>query len=192
VLQPLDTCAVDVRSVASSDGAFSGQLTVGDGAVDVVADLSGVGSGWSCALPWGGSVPIGQSVTAYQPGTAACLATCPSETRVCSAGGLSGSYTAASCTNDASLVKSVNASNVITCQNNTTLVATAVTNLGPGGAHCGSGTFDWRCLGYGYWQVCYYGSICDVTFTYGGESFSTLSQCRTANGLGQGATFCTW
>ena len=192
VLQPLDTCAVDVRSVASSDGAFSGQLTVGDGAVDVVADLSGVGSGWSCALPWGGSIPIGQSVTAYQPGTAACLATCPAETRSCTAGGLTGSYTAASCTNDASLVKSVNASNLITCQNNTTLVATAVTNLGPTGGHCGTGTFDWRCLGYTYAQVCFYGSICSVTFTYGGESFTTATQCKTQNNLGQYATFCTW
>jgi len=49
----------------------------------------------SCTLPWGGTLADGKSITAYQ---ASAGNTCPSETRACTAGRLSGSYTYASCT----------------------------------------------------------------------------------------------
>ncbi|QXP91224.1 hypothetical protein KW114_03455 [Methylococcus capsulatus] len=51
----------------------------------------------SCALPWGGSIPGGQSVTAYQKPTARqCAAV--AEVRTCTDGQLSGSHTYETCT----------------------------------------------------------------------------------------------
>lgn len=49
-----------------------------------------------CALPWGGTLSEGQSVTAYQT-DAAPYGGCVSETRTCSGGTLSGSYQYQSC-----------------------------------------------------------------------------------------------
>ena len=51
-----------------------------------------------CALPWGGSLASGQSVTAWQSATVACGGTCASELRTCSNGVLSGSNANAACT----------------------------------------------------------------------------------------------
>ena len=48
----------------------------------------------SCTLPWGGSIESGQDVTAYQADSAVA---CESETRTCTDGALSGSYTFGSC-----------------------------------------------------------------------------------------------
>lgn len=48
----------------------------------------------SCALPWGGSLNEGQSVTAYQSASAS---PCVSQTRSCSNGTLSGNYAYAQC-----------------------------------------------------------------------------------------------
>jgi hypothetical protein len=52
-------------------------------------------SSCGCALPWGGTLPEGASVTAYQ---AASGPTCVSETRTCTNGVLSGDYQNQSCT----------------------------------------------------------------------------------------------
>jgi hypothetical protein len=49
-----------------------------------------------CNLPWGGSIASGQGVTAYQYATSASCAFY-SETRTCTNGSLSGTYTNASC-----------------------------------------------------------------------------------------------
>ncbi|MGE3758606.1 MAG: LCCL domain-containing protein [Pseudobdellovibrionaceae bacterium] len=51
-----------------------------------------------CNLPWGGSIASGASVTAYQSSSTVCVANCPSQTRTCTNGVLSGTYTHASCT----------------------------------------------------------------------------------------------
>jgi len=51
----------------------------------------------SCSLPWGGTIDSGSSVTAYQDSSVPCGSTCSSETRTCSNGTLSGSYTNSSC-----------------------------------------------------------------------------------------------
>ncbi len=53
-----------------------------------------------CGLPWGGTLPSGQSVVAYQSSSATCGTTCRSETRICSDGVLEGSLTSASCSPD--------------------------------------------------------------------------------------------
>ncbi len=55
----------------------------------------------SCTLPWGGSLAHGASATAYQNSSAAYNTSCVSESRTCTNGTLSGSYTNQSCTVDA-------------------------------------------------------------------------------------------
>ncbi|MBI5405815.1 hypothetical protein HY972_02155, partial [Candidatus Kaiserbacteria bacterium] len=52
----------------------------------------------SCPLPWGGTIAGGSSVTAYQSPSVVFPAACVSQTRTCSNGTLSGSYTNQSCT----------------------------------------------------------------------------------------------
>ncbi|MBI3441187.1 MAG: hypothetical protein HY052_05215 [Proteobacteria bacterium] len=52
--------------------------------------------GASCTLPWGGTIADTTSVTAYL--SSAPAGACTSETRTCSNGSLSGSYTNSSCT----------------------------------------------------------------------------------------------
>jgi parallel beta-helix repeat protein len=56
------------------------------------------GTGGDCTLPWGGTVPNGGTVTAYQSSSVTCGNSCTSETRTCTNGTLSGSYTNSSCT----------------------------------------------------------------------------------------------
>jgi len=50
-----------------------------------------------CSLPWGGSIASGASVTAYAASSVPCGSSCASQTRTCSNGSLSGSYTNSSC-----------------------------------------------------------------------------------------------
>jgi len=50
-----------------------------------------------CNLPWGGSISNGQSVTAYQTSSVSCGSSCTSQTRSCTNGSLSGSYSNGSC-----------------------------------------------------------------------------------------------
>ncbi len=58
----------------------------------------GGGSGTSCSLPWGGTIADGMAVTAYQTATVPYGSIPAAESRVCSSGVLSGSYTNQSCT----------------------------------------------------------------------------------------------
>ena len=51
----------------------------------------------ACNLPWGGTIASGNSTTAYQTSSVACGSSCTSQTRTCTNGSLSGSYTNASC-----------------------------------------------------------------------------------------------
>lgn len=50
-----------------------------------------------CPLPWGGTIPSGQKITAYQFDSVPCPQICESEDRVCDDGFLNGSYTNPSC-----------------------------------------------------------------------------------------------
>ena len=52
----------------------------------------------SCTRPWGGTVAHGGSITAYASASPACGTSCSSQSRTCSDGTLSGSYTNQSCT----------------------------------------------------------------------------------------------
>jgi hypothetical protein len=58
----------------------------------------GIMSG-NCLLPWGGQISAGTSVTAYSSATPAGACSSFSQTRTCTNGTLSGSYTSQSCTN---------------------------------------------------------------------------------------------
>lgn len=51
----------------------------------------------TCNLPWGGTITNGDSVTAYLNSSVGCGGSCTSETRTCTDGILSGSYTNSSC-----------------------------------------------------------------------------------------------
>lgn len=89
------SCVIDVRPKASGDGSYQSTLTVGDGLTSVSASLSGSAAGWDCALPWGGMLANGASVTAYL--TSCALLSCTGQTRTCTNGVLSGSYTQQTC-----------------------------------------------------------------------------------------------
>ncbi len=60
---------------------------------DICAGCSGTPSN-ACSLPWGGIIAHGDSVLAYAPGSGD---SCPSETRTCTNGTLSGSYVYPDC-----------------------------------------------------------------------------------------------
>ncbi|MFN3980105.1 MAG: hypothetical protein ACK4SA_06965 [Caldilinea sp.] len=59
--------------------------------------LGGTATTPSCNLPWGGTINNGQSVTAYQSNSVPFGSSCVAETRTCSNGTLTGSYTNSSC-----------------------------------------------------------------------------------------------
>lgn len=50
-----------------------------------------------CIPPWGGALATGSSVTAYSSSSVACGTSCTSESRTCTSGTLSGSYTNQTC-----------------------------------------------------------------------------------------------
>ncbi len=78
------TCSSQTRSC--SNGSLSGSYSKSSCSVQAAA---------SCSLPWGGSISSGNSVTAYSTSSGT---SCPSQTRSCSNGSLSGSYSYSSCT----------------------------------------------------------------------------------------------
>jgi hypothetical protein len=61
------------------------------------ATVTSTSPGTLCNPPWGGVISNGQSITAYSTSSVACGTTCTSETRTCSNGTLSGSFTNQSC-----------------------------------------------------------------------------------------------
>lgn len=81
-------CVSEQRSC--SQGTLSGSY---------VYETCSVQTSGDCLAPWGAVVADGSSVTAYQVDTVASSATCPgvSETRTCTSGTLSGSYTYQTC-----------------------------------------------------------------------------------------------
>ena len=80
------TCGMQVRTCL--DGTLSGSYTAGSCSVDPPLD---------CNNPWGGIIPHGGSIVAYQATSVACHTSCASQTRVCNNGTLSGNYAYQSC-----------------------------------------------------------------------------------------------
>jgi hypothetical protein len=104
------SCSMTVRFTPTGTGTraaaslnFNSNGTNG-GAQSIA--LSGAGGGGaSCALPWGGTLAHGSSVTAWRSDQIGCWAlpsgmattSCSAQSRTCNNGSLSGSYTEASC-----------------------------------------------------------------------------------------------
>ncbi|MFZ1075611.1 MAG: hypothetical protein WAN50_04530 [Minisyncoccia bacterium] len=82
------TYPFDVRMVADGYQWFGSTCTEN---ITVTAPAA-------CTLPWGGTLANGSSVTAYQASSVNSGDTCNSQTRTCTNGTLSGSYTNQSCT----------------------------------------------------------------------------------------------
>ena len=78
------SCTSETRTCTS--GSLSGSYTNASCSVSCA----------SCNLPWGGSISHGQSVTAWN--TSSSCGGCSPQTRTCSNGSLSGSFTFSSCT----------------------------------------------------------------------------------------------
>lgn len=80
------SCNLEFRMCINGvlDGSFTNQNCV----VNVAAP---------CVLPWGGSIPSGNSTTAYQSATVMSPLSCTSQSRLCTNGTLSGSYTKQNC-----------------------------------------------------------------------------------------------
>jgi len=81
------SCVFETR--VCNNGVLSGSYTYQNCTISPPAN---------CALPWGGTLANGQSVTAYASGTVANGQQCVAETRTCTNGVLSGSYTYQNCT----------------------------------------------------------------------------------------------
>lgn len=80
-----ETCENETRTC--NDGTLSGTFT-NETCNAVCLD---------CSLPWGGILPHTQSVTAYYNASVPYGESCSSETRTCTSGILSGTYTSSSC-----------------------------------------------------------------------------------------------
>ncbi len=85
------TCLSENRTCTG--GVLSGSFTNPSCTTGTCSDV--------CNLPWGGTIADGASVTAYEDSNIACgFGSCVSETRTCSSGALSGSYTSGACMNN--------------------------------------------------------------------------------------------
>lgn len=83
---PAGTCASVAETRVCRNGVLSGAFTVAS-------------CNEGCGLPWGGYLSHGQSVTVYQLASVPCEMACTDaqETRTCTSGTLSGSFTNNSC-----------------------------------------------------------------------------------------------
>ena len=97
------TCTVETR--ACSSGTLSGSYTNESCTVDTAA---------SCTTPWGVIIASGASVDAHLTPSVTFGSTCTTESRTCSNGVLSGSYSNQSCTIDAAICIAPNIINMST------------------------------------------------------------------------------
>ncbi|MEI7750005.1 MAG: pilus assembly PilX N-terminal domain-containing protein [Candidatus Moraniibacteriota bacterium] len=80
------TCTSQTRTC--NNGVLSGAYTAQSCSVQACS---------SCAIPWGGFILSGQTVTAYQAASVSCGSSCSNQIRTCFNGSLSGSYSAQNC-----------------------------------------------------------------------------------------------
>jgi hypothetical protein len=127
----------------------------------------------NCNLPWGGTIVHGGNVIAYQNSSESCGGTCTSETRTCTDGTLSGSYTnqscsvaaCASCSSSTINWSSCNAASGSLIHGQTKTVSNAASGYtGTRDLSCDNGTISQSggsctansCGGYSYGGYCYY------------------------------------
>lgn len=82
----------------SSTGSGTSYTSGASYTANASATLYAQWSGATCSLPWGGMLTSGSSVTAYVASSVTSPSTCTSQTRTCSNGTLSGTYTNQTCT----------------------------------------------------------------------------------------------
>jgi hypothetical protein len=147
-----------------------------------ICACNGTGGSAPCNLPWGGTVAHGASVTAYvaSAGTPGCT----SQTRTCTNGVLSGSYTAQSCTAGCSLPWGgyIASGASVTAYQNPSAPCTSQTRTCTAGSLSGSYTNQScaaGCGGYSYAGYCYYP---------GGYETSCTSACASRGGCSAAGT----
>jgi hypothetical protein len=94
---PPSTCPGTPNTLSCLNGTLSCTLA-GGGAGVVGTDCAYNSCANGCTKPWGGTLTSGSSSTAYQAANVVYPTTCTSESRTCTNGVLSGSYTNSSCT----------------------------------------------------------------------------------------------
>lgn len=96
VTGPNSVCKVITNTAANGVSEYIPTASVAEWQSFLAHPPAGVSLGiCTCALPWGGTINDGSSVTAYLNSSGS---TCPSETRTCTDTNLSGTYTHPSCT----------------------------------------------------------------------------------------------
>lgn len=88
------SCGVGIVEIRTCTGAFCGGDTTCGGAILIQSCNM---PACPCSLPWGGTIPSGNNVTAYSSSSVPCGSTCASQTRTCTNGTLSGSFTNQNC-----------------------------------------------------------------------------------------------
>src|SRR3989339_128411 len=83
--------------IAGNEGDYSFQIVLNDGRGGITAKSFTIKVGQYCSLPWGGSIPNGDSIIAYQSLIEPCGSSCNSETRTCNNGILSGFFINQNC-----------------------------------------------------------------------------------------------
>jgi hypothetical protein len=107
---PYSYTVVGGSPTISSTGLVSGPFVDGAALVFTVTDATGdtaqltlsvsggaTSNALNCATPFNTSIASGTSIVAFKAASVACTSTCQSETRTCTNGTLSGSYTFKSC-----------------------------------------------------------------------------------------------
>ncbi|MDP2651687.1 MAG: CARDB domain-containing protein, partial [bacterium] len=135
---PPATCSSVSQTRTCNNGTLSGSYT-----------NQSCANNNSCSLPWGGTISSGSSVTAYQTSSVDSPATCSSvsQTRTCSGGTLSGSYTNQNCSVNFAVSASLSAnpssitngqSSTLTWSSTNATSCTAAGGFSTGGATSGS------------------------------------------------------
>lgn len=114
-----NTCAGLSQTRTCNNGSLSGSYSY--------ASCTNQQQAMSCTLPWGGSIASGATVTAYQSSPVPAGQSCASQSRTCSNGTLSGSYTYANCSTAAAQACTFNGQQIASGQSVTAYSSSSAT-----------------------------------------------------------------
>ena len=207
----------NVGYVSSGGSSSSGSFSVAPSSTtDYACYATGAGGsdGWhssvltvhpSCSFN-GTTVTHGSSLTAYQASTVAYGSSCVSQTRTCSDGTLSGSYTYASCTVDSPANCSLNGTTV----NHGATVTAYSTETAPSGQFCsslsesracsngtlsGSSSYTYAscsCTAQTSWTCPTTSSIASTTITAACGSSTANTSCSSPSFCSTGSSVCLY
>lgn len=147
-----------------------------------------VASPVDCTAPWGGTVLHGNSTTTYQSSSVAYGSSCVSQSRTCSNGVLSGSYTNRTC----AVSCGVQPISWGTCSGNTVATSSGTTIAVSNTSSGGSGSVGARCTN-GSWSTL--AGTCDPVAPSDsptGTLFASPSSCTVSTGSGSCNSLFTW